>query len=510
MTSEPKLPSPGRRWLIIVTVMAVTIMQILDMTIANVALPHMQAALGATPESIVWVLTSYIMLAAIATPVTGWLETRFGRRNIFAVSIAGFTLSSALCGMATSLEMMVASRALQGIFGAFIAPLGQATMLDSSSREKHPQAMMIWGMGAMIGPIMGPVLGGYLTDAYGWRWVFFINVPIGIAATAAIWLLLDKTELARRRFDVIGFALLALALASLQLMLDRGSGRDWFQSTEILIEAGLTVGALWMFVVHIFTSPNPLVSLALFRDRNFVLAVVFTMLLSGVMMAGAALVAPMLQILMGYDAMGAGVMMMPRGLGSMMAMPIAALFSDKLEPRFLITFGIALTAISLWMMTGFNLEMGNDLVIWSGFVQGLGIGCAFLPLNILAFSTLAPHLRTEGAAFYGLARSVGGSITISLMGALLARNVQVSHSDLAAHLTSTGLPVLDSGILERFGVGEAMVTRMIDAEVNRQALMIAYLNDFLVMQWAAILALPLVLLMHRAKKAADAPRIHME
>jgi DHA2 family multidrug resistance protein len=264
MTSQPTLPSPGRRWLIIITVMAATLMQILDTTIANVALPHMQAALGATPESIVWVLTSYIMMAAIATPITGWLETRFGRRNIFAVSIAGFTLSSALCGHGDLAGNDGRLPRAAGIFGAFIGPLGQATMLDSSSREKHPQAMMIWGMGVMIGPIMGPVLGGWLTDNYGWRWVFFINVPIGIVATVGIWLLLDKVTLARRRFDAIGFALVALTLASLQLMLDRGSQRDWFESTEILIEAGLAIGALWMFIVHSFTSPSPLLPLAPF------------------------------------------------------------------------------------------------------------------------------------------------------------------------------------------------------------------------------------------------------
>jgi DHA2 family multidrug resistance protein len=510
MTSQPTLPSPGRRWLIIITVMAATLMQILDTTIANVALPHMQAALGATPESIVWVLTSYIMMAAIATPITGWLETRFGRRNIFAISIAGFTLSSALCGMATSLEMMVASRALQGIFGAFIGPLGQATMLDSSSREKHPQAMMIWGMGVMIGPIMGPVLGGWLTDNYGWRWVFFINVPIGIVATVGIWLLLDKVTLARRRFDAIGFALVALTLASLQLMLDRGSQRDWFESTEILIEAGLAIGALWMFIVHSFTSPSPLLPLALFRDRNFVLAVAFTMLVMGVMMAGAALVAPMLQLLMGYDAMGAGMMMMPRGIGALISMPIATYLTGKADTRLLIAIGLSLMAGSLWIMTGFDLEMGQEPLIVSGLVQGVGIGFVFLPLNILAFSTLAPHLRTEGAAFYNLARSVGGSITISIMGALLSRNVQVSHSDLAAHLTSTGLPVIQSGMLERFGVEGATVARMIDAEINRQALMIAYLDDFLVMQWVALLALPLILFMRRAEKIEGAPPVHIE
>jgi MFS transporter, DHA2 family, multidrug resistance protein len=510
MMTEASLPSPGRRLLITVTVMAATLMQILDTTIANVALPHMQAALSATPESVVWVLTSYIIMAAIATPITGWLETRFGRRNLFAISIAGFTLSSALCGMAASLEMMVASRALQGLFGAFIGPLGQATLLDSTPREKHPQAMLIWGMGVMVGPILGPVLGGWLTDNYGWRWVFFINLPIGVVATVGIWLLLDKFDLARRSFDLVGFALLGIALASLQLMLDRGSQRDWFQSTEILVEAGLALGTFWMFVVHTITTPHPLLSLALFRDRNFVIAVIFTMMISGVMMAGSALMAPLLQVLMGYDAKGAGFLMMPRGLGIFVAMPLAAFVSKRIDPRILIAFGLMLTATSLWIMTGFDLEMGKEWMIYSGLVQGAGMGFAFLPLNVLAFSTLPGHLRTEGASLYNLARSVGGSVTISLMGALLSRNVQVSHADLGAHITSTSLPFIESGIIEQLGVRGNLVTRMIDTEINRQALMVAYLDDFWVMQWTALLLLPLVLFMRRGERTSEAPSIHLE
>lgn len=494
----------------IIAIMAATLMQVLDATIANVALPHMQAALGATPDSVVWVLTSYIIMAAIATPITGWLETRFGRRNLFAVSVAGFTISSALCGASTSLEMMVAARALQGIFGASIGPLGQATLLDSTPREKHPQVMLIWGMGIMIGPILGPVLGGWLTDSYGWRWVFFINLPIGLAATAGIWLTIDKRHLARRSIDLVGFALLAIALASLQLLLDRGSQRDWFESTEILIEAGLAVATLWMFVVHIVTTPNPLLSLALFRDPNFVIAVMFTMLITGVTMAGSALTAPMLQVLMGYDAKGAGLLMMPRGVGVFIAMPIATVLSRRLDPRFMIAMGLATMAVALWTMTGFNLEMGSGLIIYSGLFQGLGMGFAFLPLNVLAFSTLPPHLRTEGASVYNLARSVGGSITISLMGALLSRNAQVSHADMSGHITPTSAPFIESGLIEQLGIQGGMVIRMIDAEINRQALMIAYINDFWVMEWCAILLLPLVVFMRRGRRTSDTPTVHIE
>lgn len=490
-------------------VMASTLMQVLDTTIANVALPHMQAALGATPEAVAWVLTSYIVMAAIATPITGWLETRLGRRRLFMIAVTGFTVSSALCGMAVSLEMMVASRAVQGIFGAFIAPLGQAVMLDTTPREKHPQSMMIWGMGVMIGPILGPVLGGWLTDNYGWRWVFYINLPVGIVAAIGLWLLLEEVRLEQRRFDLLGFGLLALALGSFQIMLDRGAQLDWFEAPEILIEAGLAAGAFWMFVVHSRTSSHPLLPPALFRDRNFVLATIFITLVSGVIISGAALLPPMLQRLMGYEAMGAGFLTMPRGAGALIAMPLVARSINKIDPRIIIMSGLVLTAGSLWIMTGFDLEMPGRLVVISAFLQGLGIGSVFMPLNILAFGTLAAHLRTEGAALYNLARNIGGSISISVMGALLARNLQVSHADLGAHVTSVTMPVLESGFLERLGMRGAMLASFIDAEINRQALMIAYIDDFWVMMWASLLVLPLVMFLRRPR-GGDVPPVHME
>ncbi len=506
----PPLPSPRRRWLIVTTVMAATLMQVLDATIANVALPHMQAALGATPESIAWVLTSYIIMAAIATPVTGWLEARVGRRRLFALAIGGFTVSSALCGLSTSLTMMVVARALQGLFGAFIGPLGQAAMLDSSPREKHAQAMTIWGMGIMIGPIMGPVLGGWLTDTYGWRWVFYINLPIGIAAMAGVWLLLADVAPRPRRFDLTGFALIALALAAMQLALDRGSQLDWFDSNEVIIEAGVAVAALWMFVVHSFTRPEPLLPPELFRDRNFVIATTYIMLLTGVMMSGGALVAPMLQRLLGYDAVGAGMLMVPRGVGAMLSMAVAGRLSGRVDARLLIGFGMALVALSLWMQTGYDLQMGQWPLIWAGVVQGFAIGFAFLPLNLLAFSTLAPRLRTEGAAFYSLARNVGGSITISLTSALLVRNIQVSHSDLSATVNAARFGMLNRGILQGAGASGAAVAAMVDGEINRQALMIAYLDDFWVMGWAALLAVPLVVLLRRPSRGAAPPPVVME
>ena len=507
--NQSTIPSGLQRWLIITTVMAATFMQALDMTIANVALPHMQAALGANPESVAWVLTSYIIMAAVTTPITGWLEARMGRRNLFAIAIAGFTASSAACGFAVSLEMMIASRAMQGIFGAFIVPLGQATMLDSSSMEKRPQAMMIFTMGITMAPILGPVLGGWLTDSYSWRWVFFINVPVGIVAVAGIWFLLDNADLPRRRFDLFGFALIALALASLQLMLDRGPQRDWFEATEVLIEAGLAIGASWMFVVHILTAESPVLPLGLLKDRNYLISMLFTMLVMGISLAGPALMATFLQVLLGYDTMGAGMMMMPRGVGALVAMPLATYLGRAIDPRALIALGLGLTGLSLWMMTGFNLQMGKDWLIYSALIQGLGMGLTFLPLTILAFSTLPAVLRTEGAAFYSLSRSVAGSIAISVMGALLAHNTQVNHEELGARVTAMHLPFPGGGVVGQLGAPGGAVVSIINAEVDRQAVMISFIDDFWLMMWAALICLPFVVFMGRAK-AGDGPVVIVE
>jgi DHA2 family multidrug resistance protein len=504
MAEPSPVIDPIRRRLITITVMAATFMQVLDMTIANVALPHMQAALGATPETIVWVLTSYILMAAIGVPITGWLEARLGRRKLFAIAVGGFTISSAACGLAGSLGMMVGARALQGAFGALIVPIAQATMLDSSPREKHPQAMMIFSMGVTIGPIIGPVLGGWLTDNYNWRWVFLINLPVGILSFAGILGLLDEITLPRRRFDLFGFILLSVALASLQLVLDRGNQKDWLDSIEILIEAGVAIAAFWMFVIHVIFSKAPLIPIPLIRDRNFVIAVTYTMMIMGVGIAGPALMAPMLQQFMGYDTMGAGMLMMPRGIGALVSMPLATMLTKRVDARVLIAIGLLLIGGSLWILTGLDLETDSKPFIYSAVLQGVGMGLAFLPLTVLAFSSLPGSLRTEGAAFYNLARNLGGSITLSIMGALLARNLQVNHADLGARISSVRVPI-DSGYLEQLGLHGAAVTAAIDAEINRQAGMIAYLDDFWLMMWIAIAASPFLLLLRKPKTASTEP-----
>jgi len=478
-------------------------MVVLDTTIANVALPHMQAALGATPESVAWVLTSYILAAAVATPITGWLETRLSRRTLFIGSVLIFTAASAMCGVAVSLEMMVAARVVQGVSGAFLIPLSQSILLDSSSLEKRAQAMSILMGGMIIGPIMGPLVGGWITDNADWRWIFYINVPLGLIAAFAGVFLIRNVPVEKRPFDMFGFVLLALSLASLQLMLDRGTHLDWFDSAEIMIEAGIAIGCGWIFMVHSATARSPLISTALFADRNLMVACLFMFLSAGVVFGGAALQTVMLQTLMGYSTTDAGLMMMPRASASLIGLALVGKFAGRVDLRYFISAGVVICTVGLWLMANFNLDMDMHYMVWTGFVLGTGIGLMTMPLQLLAFETLKPALRTEGAAMFSLARNLGGSVVISFLTATIARNSQTSHSDLASHITVDRLNGLDERLSNLLGRDGAAIAAMVDGEINRQAAMIAYVDAFWMMMWATILALPAILLLRRRKPASQ-------
>jgi DHA2 family multidrug resistance protein len=504
MHAAIEMPS-GRRLALTIVIMAATLIQVLDSTIANVALPHMQSSLGAAPDTITWVLTSYIVAAAVATPMTGWLETRLGRRNLMAIAVGGFTVASILCGLSVSLQMMVASRLAQGLFGAFISPLSQAIMLDIYPEKDRPKAMSIWGMGVMIGPILGPVLGGILTDAYDWRWVFFINVPVGILVLIGVFALLSDAKLPKIPFDAIGFSLLALGLGAMQLVLDRGTQLDWLDSLEIIIEIGICVAMLWVFAVHTATARNPLIPVALFKDRNFVLANLFFLVSMGVLIAAAALLPPMLQTLFGYSTTHAGVMVMPRGLAMMASMFLVGRLTDKVDLRILVAVGMTMIGGAQWMMTGFSLEMDEGPIIISGLVQGFGFGFIMVPMNLLAFSTLPAEIRTSGAAVWSLSRNIGGSITIALFTALASRNLQVSHSDLAGELSIIRYPFLQGGLMEQYGLPSTTALEMIDREVNRQAMMITYLDSFWLMAIMTFSLIPLTLFLRVQKNPANRP-----
>lgn len=504
LTATHPLPL-GQRIIVTIGVMMAVLLQVLDTTIANVALPHMRASLGATQESINWVLTSYIIASAIALPMSGWLADRVGRKRLLVISIVGFTTASLLCAMATSLAEMVAFRAVQGVSGAFIVPLAQATLFDINPREKHGQAMALFGGGVMIGPILGPVLGGWLTDSYNWRWVFLVNLPVGVICFWLVLQFLPKVETHRRRFDLPGFAFLALALGSLQMFLDRGNQKDWFDSWEIVIEAGLAIAGFWMFVVHTLTAKHPLFDRDIFADRNFASALVFMVITGVLLLAGLALLPPLLQNLYGYSVLQSGFLTAPRGLGMLVSMLIAGRLTGRVDGRFLVGLGVLLMGVSLWMMTGFAIDQPSRPVIVSGIVQGLGLGLIFVPLQTLAFATLAARQRTSGAALLNLARNVGGSVGISIVSTQLARMTQVAHQDMASHINQSMIPTLDPNLLQTFGGEATAITAMINAEVTRQALFIAYLDDFKLMMWVTFLVLPLLLLMRNPRKPVRQP-----
>ena len=501
MITHP-LPS-GQRILVTIAVMMAVLLQVLDTTIANVALPHMQASLSATQDTINWVLTSYIVASAIALPIAGWMADRVGRRRLLVISVIGFTAASVLCAGATSLTEMVIFRALQGVSGAFLVPLAQATLFDINPREKHGQAMALFGGGIMIGPILGPVLGGWLTDSYNWRWVFLVNLPVGAICTLMLLRYLPHTDTQRRKFDMFGFALLAIALGALQMFLDRGEQKDWFDSWEIIIEAGLSVGAFWMFIVHTMTGREPLFERGMFADRNFATGLVFMAVTGVLLLAGLALLPPLLQNLYGYSVLQSGFLTAPRGVGTLISMLLAGRLTGKMDARLLVGLGVTLMGTSLWMMTGFALDQPSGPVIWSGVVQGLGLGLIFVPLQSLAFETLAPRLRTTAASLLNLARNIGGSVGISVVSSQLVRMTQVAHADMASNIGSN-VPVAAASLLQSIGVPGSAALAFLNAEVTRQAVFIAYLDDFKLMMIVTFAVLPLLLLMKKGQKQGGA------
>jgi DHA2 family multidrug resistance protein len=486
--------------MITVTVMAATLIQTLDSTIANVALPRMQGAFGATQEQISWVLTSYIVATAIFMPLTGFLAGRVGRRRVFVVSVVGFTIASMLCGASQSLEQIVLCRLLQGAFGACLVPLAQSVLLDTWPPERHGAAMAAWGIGVMIGPILGPTLGGWLTEYYDWRWVFYINLPIGALCALGMLIYLPRDIPERtRRFDLTGFAFLAIGLAALQLMLDRGASLDWFESTEIVLEAALAGLCLYLFVVHIFTHPQPFIDPTLFVDRNFSAGLVMAFAVGIVLLATMTLLPPYLQSLMGYPVIDVGLALAPRGAGTMVGMLVVARLGDRVDPRMPIAAGLLLTAFALYEMGEFDMDVALSSVVSTGFVQGLGVGLVFPSLTAVTFASLAPRHRNEGTALFSLTRNIGSSIGISIVVSLLAHNLQANYAALAWYIDPSSLPLrlaIEAGVW-RLDTPEGLAA--VDAELSRQALSIAYLQDFRLMMWISLGTLPLLLMLRRPR-----------
>ena len=510
MSPTPHAQVP-HRGLITVSIMLATVMQVLDTTIANVALPSMVGDLGASADTINWVLTSYIVAAAIMTPVTGWLSDRFGRKELFLTSVVGFTITSMACGVAWSLESMVTFRLLQGVFGAAIVPLSQTFLLDINPKERHGQAMALWGAGIMVGPIIGPTLGGWLTESFNWRWVFFINLPVGIIAFLGCAAYLPAVAKRLRGFDFFGFAMLSLGVGALQLMLDRGAEVDWFSSVEIWIELGLAIIGFWVFIVHLLTGQNTFIDPKIFKDRNFATGLVFIFVIGVIQLASQALLPPMLSTLFNYPTITTGLIMAPRGVGTMISMLMVGRLVRIIDARLLVVTGLLLTAQSLYTMSGFSPQMDSHLIIVTGIVQGLGLGLVFVPLSTVAFATLDPRYRTDATSLFSLVRNIGSSIGISVVTVMLTQNTQINHSELIANITpyNQSLQALSPDAAS----GNLAALAQIDRLVTQQAMMISYVNDFKLMMIVSLCAIPLALLLRKPRVApvgAAAPAAHMD
>ncbi|MBV9824212.1 MAG: DHA2 family efflux MFS transporter permease subunit [Alphaproteobacteria bacterium] len=486
--------------------MMATFMQGVDTTIANVALPHMQGSLSASQDQIAWVVTSYIVAAAIMTPLTGWLASRFGIKYVFLISVIGFTVASALCGAATGLIELVIYRLIQGICGAALVPLSQATLFQINPPERHAKAMAVWGMGVILGPIVGPALGGYLTDYYNWRWVFYINVPVGALAAAGIFVFIHETRHGHREpFDFFGFATLSLAIGAMQMLLDRGELKDWFGSTEIWIEAIIASLGFYLFIVHTVTATDrSFLNRDLLKDTNCMTGTLL-MFLVGIPLYGTMTLLPLLlQDLMNYPVVTTGLVTAPRGIGTMAAMLIVARLVGRIDIRIIILFGLTMTTIAMWQMTGFSLQMGMSPIVVSGLLQGFGLGFVFTPLSTVTFSTLPRNILTQGTAIFSLMRNVGGSVGISAVVALLAQNTQIIHAQLSEHIRPDNplarAPFLGQGYSLTVPQGIAAL----NAEITRQASMIAYIDDFKLMMLIVIVAAPLILLLRPAKRRMPA------
>jgi DHA2 family multidrug resistance protein len=498
MTQERQAPSANRA-AITACVSLATLMQALDSTIANVALPHIQGSVAASQDQVAWVLTSYIAAAAIMTPPTGFLAGRFGVKRLFLIAVTGFTAASMLCGIAQSIQEIVLFRILQGVFGAPLVPLSQSVLLGIYPKDRQGFAMALFGLGVMAGPILGPVLGGWLTDNYSWRYVFYINLPVGVVAFLGLTMFLtESARNAKERLDWFGFGSLSVAIGALQILLDRGEQKDWFGSGEIWIEAIIAASAFYLFLVHTFTTDGPFVRPGLFRDRNFAAGTLFIAIVGLTYYASLALQPPYLQDLMGYPVVTAGIVMGPRGLGTMAAMLVVGRLIGWIDTRLLLGIGLGLTAWAFYMMTGWTPDVSQTTIIVVGLIQGAGLGFLFVPLSAVTFSTLPAEQRTEATGLYNLSRNIGASVGISVVNALLTTNTQVNHAEIATHVSAVNRAFDIPSIAQFWDPISAGGRAALDAMITQQAQIIAYIDDYKLLMIATLAIAPLLVVFRKA------------
>lgn len=502
-TAPPSSMVPGlRRNMVTICAMTATIMQALDTTIANVALPYMQGTLSASQDQINWVLTSYIVAAAIMTAPVGWIANRFGRKRIFVICSAGFTIASVLCGLAQDIGQMVLFRLMQGVFGAALVPLSQAVMLDSYTLQERAKAMSIWGMGVMMGPIMGPSLGAWLTETYSWHWVFFVNLPFGIFTVLGLVVFMDETpKNLNLRFDWFGFTALAVAIGSLQLALDRGEQLGWLESNEIIAEFIIAGVGFYYFLAHSLTTQHPFIQFALFKDKNFVGGCVFMTVMGLVLFSTMALSSPFLQNVIGYPIITAGLLLASRGCGTFVAMMLVGRMLRYIEARTLIASGLSLTCASLWYMTYWTDQTGVPEIVTVSIIQGFGFGLVFVPLSTVAFLTLPNHLRTDGTSMLTLLRNVASSVGISLVIAQLTQGTRYNYAILNEHINPFNQAMQMPQVRTMLDMATDKGRALADLIVRTQAQIIAFSQDYQMVMIFTALAIPLAIMIGSSKAA---------
>jgi DHA2 family multidrug resistance protein len=498
-------------WIVALSVMLATFMEVLDTSVANVALPHISGNLSATNDEATWVLTSYLVSNAIILPATNWLARYFGRKRFLITCIVIFTLASALCGAATSLPMLIFARVLQGAGGGALQPIAQSVLLESFPPEKRGQAMAVFGLGIVVAPIIGPTLGGWITDNYSWRWIFYINVPVGALAIFMAKTFVEDPPYIREqrpgRIDYIGFGLMAVGLAALQLVLDKGQEEDWFSSKFIVWTLALAFASLVAFVIWELRSDEPIVNLRILKNRNFAVG---TMLISvmGVVLYGSIALLPLfLQTLLGYPATASGMAVSPRGFGSILSMLIVGRLVGRVDGRWLIMFGFSVLAFSTYMLAGLNLDIAMSNVVWPNIISGCAMGFIFVPLTTMAMGTLPNEQVGNASGVYNLMRNTGGSIGIAAMTTMLARGAQTHQAAMATHLTPYDPAFQErlrqiSGALSLRGGGSGATQQALASIygiVLRQSMLMSFIDNFRLLAFLSILCVPAALLFKRVR-----------
>jgi DHA2 family multidrug resistance protein len=502
LPSEPPRFQPKPSVALVIAVVLTAVLEVLDITIVSVAIPHMLGTFGATSDQITWVLTSYLVSAAVVMPLTGYLSARLGRRRLLIFSIFGFVISSALCGVSWNLETMVIFRLAQGICGAPLVPLSQAILLDAFPREKHGQALAIFGLGIMVAPVLGPTFGGWLTDTFAWRAVFYINVPIGVFALLLAMGNLPRSDAKFMKTDWAGLVLLVLAVGSLQLVLDQGQTRDWFNSRFIQIFTAITFFASTAFFLRGWNNPKNIVDLSLLKDRNF-LAGLLAITAYGVTLFGTIALLPLLtQRLMGYPAMSAGMLFIPRAIASAIALSITGNYlMNWIDARILVAAGIVLSAVGTIMMAALSLQADAWAIAWPGIIAGIGMGLFFVPLTAVAFGRMENEKLDEAAGLYALMRGIGSSIGIAVVSWLFVRQTQIHWGDLITHINPFNPavpPYLSAHGLDMQAPSSMSIVAL---EIGRQAQMLAFIDLFWFIGMVTFAILPLLFLMKRPKTA---------